>query len=358
MTLCFYDFGEIPATYTTLDSTDKDSTVTLSGGNLTATKNATTGYDANVFAAHGKESGKWRFQVRVDTFTGGQTLYIGLVGAMYISRTANPIGGTVSNYFAANGSNVYLNGVSQGTLSLAAGHYYDFYVDLDAGKVWIYDNDVSFSGDASTGTGGFSLSAIRKAVYPWAKLYNASTAVTFNFGATAFNYTGVAGFAGWSDSTPAASKSVFRTVGIQIRSAGFFAHGWAEAEVMASSGGSNIISGATGTSNLTELSGNVFSRSVDGNTTTHVQIGNGSVSAQENANVWYELGSSATRNATHVAFRAINGGGGVGQQCPTLFDLWYSTGTASGGAFYKGGHGYTFTTFADATPGTRKEQAL
>lgn len=345
-----------------LDTGDKDSTVTLSGGGLIATKNATNGA-AYAFSTHGKESGKWRFQVTVTAISGDNS--IGITGGLYVNRTgylgqSNGIG---INSLASTG--VLYNGVTQyaySTTNMSVGDVFDVYVDADAGKAWFARNGTILNGDPVAGTGGTSIPSIAKAYYPTLYLAGANTSFTINFGATAFTYTGSAGYSAWSATAPPATSSVFRSFALLVRSVGFFAQAWAETELMTTSGGTNMLSGSTGSASVTNIAGDPASNTIDANTTTFGAWTTNGSGASAQAPIWvaYDLGSSATRSAAYFAIRGRDGGGGGQTQAPTLFDLWYSTGAAATGAWYRGlsQTGLTFAAFAATTPGQRQEQAL
>lgn len=342
------------ATY--LDSGDKASTVTLTNSNLTATKNATTAV-AYALARHGKTSGKWRFQCTIGALPG--TITIGVVGPTFTTRSAGP-GGLIDGVGLDSHNGAFQQGTSTAVYDpgdLAVSDVIDCYVDLDAspGLVWYAKNGTVLSGDPAAGTGGLTLGTTEKAIYPCVNLHTASSAVTFNFGATAWTHTGISGFAPWDDNA-GVTYAAWRSIRMYIRSTGFFAHAFAEWEVMASSGGANILSGATMTSSHSLVGGSgALSALVDGTTSTWAGVTSGGGAAQ--SPVWFEAdkGSSATRSATHLAVRGRDGGGGGEAQAPTLFDVWISTDDT---VFHKGGTGYTFSAFAGTTPGERKELTL
>jgi hypothetical protein len=340
---------------TALDPGDKAAAITLSNSDLTATQNATTA-TAYVQALHGKQSGKWRFQCTLNTLPGA--VIIGVIGPTFAPRGAGPGGSSTDGcglsthdgaFAQGNGIAVYDPG------DLAASDIVDCYVDLNAspGQVWFAKNGVVLSGDPAAGTGGLSLGTTVKAIYPCVNLFTASSAVTFNFGSSAWAYAGVSGFDPWDDTVPV-DYSAWRSIRMYIRSTGFFAHAFAEWEIMASSGGSNILSGATISGSHGFING-AGSNLIDANTTTWNGMqpnGGGDMGP-----IWIEadLGSSGTRNATHVAIRGRDGGGGGELQAPRLFDNWIS---ADDTIWHKGGTGYALSAFAATTPGERKETTL
>jgi hypothetical protein len=356
----FLGSATVATTYTNLDPGDKTSTITLSNSNLTAAKNATTG-SAFTFGSIGKETGKWRFQVTVVTAT--NEFSIGLTGGLFNSRNTY-LGGdgasiAINHGGAVAGAGVITSATTQyGTgLTLPAGTVVDVYVDLDASKVWFAKDGTVLNGDPALGTGGTTMtSAMKKAWYPTAYLSGANSSVTFNFGASPWTFAGVSGFPGWS-AVAGTTFGTFRSAAMFVRSLGNFSHAMAEFELTATSGGANVLSGATVTSSL-GLTGGSFASLVDGSTSTFAAVGNTGTHDQANAFFYFELGTNATRNVVFAAVRGRDGGGGAEQQAPTLFDLWLSTGTVSTGSWYRAKTAVSLSSYAATTPGERKEFAV
>lgn len=198
-----------------------------------------------------------------------------------------------------------------------------------------------------------------KAYYPAISSEAGSVQFTVNFGATAWAYPLLApSYAGWSTTTPPASLSTFRSARIAIRSAGNFAHAFAEWEMMTSSGGANILTGGTPTASHSLAGGaGALTSGFDGNTTTWTGVStpSGATANQASAYFQYAFGSNAARNVTHLAIRGRDGGGGGQTQAPTAFDLYLSDDNA---VFHKNNVGLSFGTFSGTTPGHRQELAL
>jgi hypothetical protein len=344
---------------------DWDTSITASNGGLTATKNATNAV-AYAFGKGGKISGKWRYQVTVGVVGGDMSF--GITGGLYVNRDTF-LGCAGSNGIGVNSTastGVLYNGTTQygyTTTNMTAGDVWDVYLDADIGRVWFSRAGVVLNGNPAAGTGGTSIAAMKKAYYPAAYLYGANSALTFNFGATAFTYTGVAGFNAWTATAAPASRTQFRSFAMLVRSLGWFGQAWAETELMTVSGGANMLAGSTASGSIDYFQHNAtyaYANSIDANTTTFVDMSTNAGSAQNQGPVWiaYELAANATRNAAFMAIRGRDGGGGGEQQAPTLFDLWVSDGAVATGNWYKETAGISLTAFAATTPGQRKEFAL
>ena len=335
---------------------DQESTVTLSGGSLTATKNGMTGA-AYAFATEAKESGKFYFEVTVNTLS-TQEISIGLAGGLFLGERTAFLGVAQSSGIAINSNTAgVIYGSTQYAASFVQGDIIGVFVDATNGIVWFSKNGTVLNGSPSAGTGGTAVTSLKKAFYPAVWLHGANSAVTFNFGGTAFSTSPPAGFQAWNASSPQTTFTAFRSSLMWIRSLGFFSHAMAEFELMATSGGANVLSGATVTSSAS-VTGGALANLVDASTSTYCAVGNTGSQNQANAYFAFELGSSATRNVAFAAVRGRDGGGGSQTQAPTLFDLWLSTGTVSGGIWYRAKPGVSLSAFAATTPGERKEFAV
>lgn len=342
---------------------DQDSSITLSNGGLTATKNATSS-PAYAFGVSGKTTGKWRFQVTVNAVSGD--LSLGITGGLYSNRDTY-LGSAGGNGIALNSTastGVLYNGTTQygySVSNMTAGDVWDIYLDADAGRVWFARNGTVLNGSPFAGTGGTLVSSMRKAFYPAVYLYGATNSVTFNFGSTAFVNAGITGFNAWLADVPLATLAKFQSFGMVIRDVGWWSHSWAETELMTTSGGANMLAGSTGSysSNVTSFAG-PMSNLTDGDPTTGA--GFQTVNAQNQSPVWvaHDLGSFATRNAAFMAIRENFGTGGQALQTPILFDLWVCDGPVATGNWFKTHSlGVTMTWVAtSASPGQRQEFAV
>jgi hypothetical protein len=334
------------ASATTLDPDDVSAAMTLSGGNLVAThaNNTTPAY---AIGKDGKSSGKWYFEVTPTVAVGD--LAAGIVGAgmmpyPYLGWSAQSIG---VNSISVKGV-VTSGGTAYTHSGFSAGDVMGVFVDIDNSKVWFSKNGSVLSGDPHAGTGGTTMSSMDKAWYPAVFSAVANSVMTCNFGVSSGS------FAAWTPTTPPASLATFRAIRMGIRSLGYFAHAFAEVELMTSSGGANLLSGSTGSASFSP--GDTLSKGYDGNTTTFTFIQPGFSGSDMYAG-WFgwDLLSSATRNASHFALRGRAGGGGNELQTPTLVNLYASVDNIS---FWKVKAGIAFTAFAGTTPGQRQEAVL
>lgn len=339
-----------PVVGTWLDPADTASSITLSNNLLTATKDSTVGA-ANVVARHGKTTGKWRFST---VFTGSGVEYsIGVGGVLWNRSTYPGASGSQSFAWVNDGRRVYNNTTAGSISSYTAGDILDVYVDADAKLVWFAKNGtIQGGGNPETGTGGSSIAAMTKAIYPLAYLYKDLCSVTFNF-AGPFTYNPSSIFSGWSTST-ASSCDSFRSVMVNHRSNGYFAHAFAELSVATTSLGTNLISGGIATSTSTIL--DAASQGIDANTATFWSARTTTNQNQGNIQYTVDMGSLATRNARFLSIRARSGTGGEALQAPTLFDVYFSADNVS---YDKGDYGVTVPAWiADAALGQRQEIAL
>jgi hypothetical protein len=188
---------------TTLNPSDKNANVALSGGNLVLTASGQGG--ARSVASH--SSGKYYCEV---TYSGGGTAYdygLGLANASYDLTTyaGNPDTNSVAIFTGdpviyGFGSST---GVSDGTtinidtVCMA--------VDLTNKRVWFRQAgggnwNGSPTNDPATNTGGASISSFAGAVYALMfmnKQTAATPVATMNFGATAYVETPPSGFGNW-----------------------------------------------------------------------------------------------------------------------------------------------------------------
>jgi hypothetical protein len=195
----------VPAT---LNPSDKESHITVSGGNLTAA--GTAGWQGIVRGIAAKTSGKFYFEV---TFNAAATSSgVGLaLGSLPTSTTFN--GSVTTGHCGVirlgsiyhNGSQTLTVGGTPSVLisfgTIASGTVIGVAVDMDAKLFWLrlgaggnWNNNASR--DPATGAGGIDISDVTTA-YPTLQLGGADTLIA-NFGASAFVGAVPAGFTpGW-----------------------------------------------------------------------------------------------------------------------------------------------------------------
>lgn len=137
----------------TWNSGDKNASITLSNGDLTATG---TGTSQLVRSATGKSSGQWYFEVTV-----GTAVTFGTVGvALSTTSTGTWVGGDATpGSYGLGPAHSYRNGGSDSTANAVNdGDVVGVAVDLDAGLIWwsvngVWINDIGgTAGDPAAGT--------------------------------------------------------------------------------------------------------------------------------------------------------------------------------------------------------------
>ena len=172
-----------------LNPDDKNASVVLSNGNMTAFTNF-TGY-FGVRASEGKTTGKWYWEAKM--VTSNFWFDIGISNANYdlvgsISADAN----TVGVYPQSNGiAACFVESVLEGTniTHPALGEYWGFALDVDSKTLKVYTDGVLRVTLTYTLTG---------AIFPTVMPYDATHGGTVNFGATAFAHTIPAGYTAYS----------------------------------------------------------------------------------------------------------------------------------------------------------------
>lgn len=176
-----------------LSTTDKDSHIALSGGNLTATATLTSGHAA-IRADTGKSSGSFIWEVTVPA---SANIGVGVANSSFslttdVGFSANSWG-TYNTYFAST--------------------VLGFRLDMSAGTLAIYRDGVFYT----------EYSGITGTVYPafsaaWVG-GTTTVAVTFNFGATAFSYAYV------EPTSPATGSPILTVAAVTVDAAFTFAIG-------------------------------------------------------------------------------------------------------------------------------------
>jgi hypothetical protein len=179
-----YSTGTNTVTYATLNPSDKGTGETLSNGNLTATKGVSGWGTGLVRATIGKSSGKWYWEVRLNTDTGHHFL-----GGVSLSTLAGSYLGIDANGWAlySNDGALVHNAVHNPVVTsiFGTGAVVGYALNMDTGVLQVSLNGGAFVTLASGLSGTF---------YPAIDQYDSGMQATVNFGATAFTYTPPAGY--------------------------------------------------------------------------------------------------------------------------------------------------------------------
>ena len=191
------------ASTTTWNSADKHADITLSGGDLIATKTGTTAFRGFRGVAN-HSTGKYYWEYVVGSEVTANNTYMGFSNS---SQALTTFMGSSNNSVAwATGATQLIKnsgGFSSGTgVSYAAGDVVSWALDLDNSRVWVRKNGGNWMNDGAkdpaTNTGGIDISGVAAGpYYPSGSLLTATDYVTANFGGSAYTYTPPSGFGNW-----------------------------------------------------------------------------------------------------------------------------------------------------------------
>ncbi len=160
------------------------SEITLTNGNLTATKSATDTYtQTNAYAVVAIADGNIFYEITLTGTTNNHRIGISPTNTTQSVDFADPTVGGYSYY--ADGRKDYNGSFVAYGASYTGGDVIGVRYSYVTGELEFYKNGAS-QGVAYTLTAG-------TAMYPAISMYNGSTSATVNFGATAFTYTQPAG---------------------------------------------------------------------------------------------------------------------------------------------------------------------
>ncbi len=198
---------------TTWNAANKDASITLSNGNLTAVGTASDAWKSVYATSNARHTGKWYFRGKTDAVdsSDGWMFGVGNVSAVTSSFVGSTANGICTQQI--NATNVYRNGSSVGTAPGVStlGDYVVIAVDFDNNRYWstvmtspggILSTDWNqVSGNPSTNTGGFDISSVNDgiAIFPGFSAFTASGAndqVTLDTLTTIVDAT-LAGFSIW-----------------------------------------------------------------------------------------------------------------------------------------------------------------
>jgi hypothetical protein len=183
-------------------STDPGPDITLSNGNLTATRSAGFSYGA-IKTVGGASSGKKYFEVTITTQPAPSFNLIGIGNASF----GAPLGNDANGAGLDTSGSLHINGLQVGAV-ISTGWFPNdvlgIAIDLTAKKFWVrylsmstgtWNN--SATADPATGVGGFDISTLAAGPYFIAYSTIGGDVITANFGGSAFTYTAPSGFGTW-----------------------------------------------------------------------------------------------------------------------------------------------------------------
>ena len=184
----------------TWNPADKDSLITLSGGDLLATRSGSDNSWRSVRATTSRNAGKLYFEI-VNTTSVSTGMMAG-IGTSAAALTSYPGAGTTSWGFHANasGSETYHNGSSSnsGGSQVGSGSYARIAVDLDAGKLWLgTSGSWEGGGDPASGTSPTYSFTPGIDLFPMLGMYKTNQACTLRAAAGAMGGSIPSGFSAW-----------------------------------------------------------------------------------------------------------------------------------------------------------------
>lgn len=190
------------ASFNTFDPANTGSAITLSGGNLTATRSVNGISYNSSFGLPGftHSSGKYYCELKailLGSNTSNNAFGIGTSAAISALSSNTSFIGSNSfgwSYFFTNGC--FHSGSASGpTTGWVNGDVLMMAIDITAGKVWWGINGVWLaSGNPATGANPI-FTSVAGTLYPILTMFDNVSQVTANFGATAYAFTPPTGFA-------------------------------------------------------------------------------------------------------------------------------------------------------------------
>lgn len=183
---------------TTWNPSDKDASISLSGGNLIASGSAASFKALRATASH--STGKFYYEALITASPNPANLNVGIANAAaalstYIGIDTNGVVFFQPNIF-------FNNGVIGSIQTFAVGDTVCVAVDLGGQLIWFRTNGGSWNNvptnNPATGVGGTSFAGIAAGPYfPAATLDSTTDVIAANFGATAYAQSVPATFGNW-----------------------------------------------------------------------------------------------------------------------------------------------------------------
>lgn len=182
--------------WNTWSTTAKCTNCLVYNGGLSATGPAGYGFGTSVL---GKSSGKWWYEVRIDTTSGFEI--VGIINRQAVGTDQGSaafqlgvpnasVGFRGTAYCIRRNLGGGSSNIGGGCTAQSAGQWIGVALDLDAGTINFYVNGTLQTGAALTGIPAGT----------WYACYGGGSgrqAVTANFGASAWTYSPPSGFVGW-----------------------------------------------------------------------------------------------------------------------------------------------------------------
>lgn len=180
----------------------------FSNGNLSATRTDAGSSVAAVRSPSGRSAGKFYFEAKI---VGGLD---GGWGVIQTNQAFGAVPGVDSGMVALAKldqwtGNVFVNSatasgtiIGSGGPHIASGDWVGVAVDLDNKKIWFRSaGHTSWNNNGAanpgTNTGGLDISGMTFPLQPWFETYAAASAITANFGQSAYAMTVPSGFGNW-----------------------------------------------------------------------------------------------------------------------------------------------------------------
>lgn len=188
--------GGVLGNVQSFNALDSTPSLTVSNGNLTVTKNATTGQQTAIRAAFSKSSGKWYWEVTILSFLAANQQILGIATSLF--DLTNYVGSDTQSYgYGGASGDKYINGSSSGFgAAFAVNDVIGFAFDADGNTLQVFKNNAS-QGTITGLTAG--------AYFPAVGELTLADSLTGVFDAKSLKYAPPAGFSAFYDSDTAAT---------------------------------------------------------------------------------------------------------------------------------------------------------